>query len=169
MLQVTVINSIVLNSHEYKDFVFCRVPFFAVEGIVASAVAWLDLARRSASVVCHSAVVQLLSVSSDSCGYCTWGNRTTSRELPGEHRGNQNLKLVFDDFFSTPADVANVLVGDDLCGKDVTLMWGSARVDLITIYISTHTQSAGGDRALAQACWDPTVCTCHVFSALARK
>lgn len=69
------------------------------------------------------------------------------------------LKLVFDDFLATPADVASVLVGDDLCGKDVTLMWGSAGVDLVTVNVSAHAQRAGWDGALAQACWDPTVCT----------
>lgn len=67
--------------------------------------------------------------------------------------------MVLDDLLATPADVTGVLVGDNLGGKDVALVGGSAGVDFITVGISAHAQRAGGDRALAQACWDPTVST----------
>lgn len=70
-----------------------------------------------------------------------------------------HLKLILWDLLATIGDVAGILAGDDLRGEDVTLVVSPAGVNVFAIGVLADAQHTRGDGALAQACWDPTVCT----------
>lgn len=70
-----------------------------------------------------------------------------------------HLKLVDHDLSALVADVAGVLVGDDLGGQHPAVVVRAASEDGVSVSVGAHAQRAGRDAVLAGASRDPFVCT----------